>query len=119
MNEEWRSLVRSGQSLVTSLGDAKWALGDLVLTVEVKYGEQNLQKFAVEIGVEDKTLPPIPGRNQGVADKCDTCRKLVNASDSLSFRRVKHLLKEGMTAADAERAVDEWAITTGTKQVEK
>jgi hypothetical protein len=50
---DWDDLVRLGTAVISL---RNWVLGDLACAVETRYGENNLGRYAAEIGVEYKTL---------------------------------------------------------------
>ena len=52
----WDEHVREGIEARQQRDGAQWRLGDLAASVETTYGEQSLQKYAEEIGVEFNTL---------------------------------------------------------------
>lgn len=115
---DWSSLVKEGKEAVNALGESKWQLGDLARKVETKHGEQSLQTFADEVGVSYDSLRRYRDVAKAYPDPA-TRVAIWSVHRILSPKPVRHLLKEGMTAAEAQRAVDEWAVATGTKQAEK
>lgn len=54
--ESWNADVAHGRELLRSASHAQWALGELATSVNKRYGEANLAKFAAEIGLSLRTL---------------------------------------------------------------
>ena len=46
---EYLAAVQEGKAIVADVSGKQWALGDLALKVEKKYGEKRLEQFAEDI----------------------------------------------------------------------
>jgi hypothetical protein len=52
----WEEAVSKGQDLRSAKDNSQWDLGDLSLEVDTAYGQDSLDKFANDIGINKKSL---------------------------------------------------------------
>lgn len=50
--DDWETICEAGRRCAESLDSGRWALGDIALTVQKRYGENAIQKFALDINVK-------------------------------------------------------------------
>ena len=100
---DWETYVSWGQVLRTYKDASQWALGDLALGIEKKYGDDAIGKYARDIGINKKSLMEY----RRVADRYQRTKRL----SYLSFSHHQRALKAEKPLEILEMAHDEsWSI---------
>src|SRR5262245_17084025 len=119
---EYRAAVKEGKAICATMSGKQWALGDLALKVEKKYGEKRLERFAVDINFDGEgttlsryrsvclAFPKTGGRPRFFASAqiLQTHRdriQIVTNNPNISVREARELMEQG-TTTQAEQSAE-------------
>lgn len=113
-DDEWETLVGAGIVLAHDMDTNRWALGDLGCKVQSRYGQDDMGKFATEIGIANAQTFRDYTR---VARRYESSTRNAFVGSTLTFSHFRAAIRAG---EDAElwlaRAADE---TWTSKQLQR
>ena len=129
---EYLAAVEEGKAIIADVSGKQWALGDLALKVEKKYGENRLEQFAVDINYDGETstlsryrsvclaFPKTGGRPRFFASAQilqgrDDRFQIVTANPDISVREARELMRKPTSAENKVNSGGKGAKANGTK----